>query len=276
MKSNSDQRCIGPSNRVWRSALMVCWDSKTVMGLMCSGGGERRRRKQLRERQWDLGFMMGVSGNAMPHWPSRKRVRRVGSLWSVTCPAFGFMYLFSLPAPVGFWLNGEPLWGGYSNTLKSFYRGPYTRALLHELELRQSWGSFFAICFSADHRVKICVLMIHAECETHAPQSSLCRFMISRLHCFRCSLVSIMLLFCFNFISYSGFVLLLLSFIHLSFGRICHKFLESKTLDSRLLKTHPIWQFYYTLTDTFTEICSKHNPPRSFTSCYGDRFQQHS
>lgn len=92
---------------------------------------------------------------------------------------------------------------------------------------------------------------------------------------FCCSLVSMLLLLCFSFISYAGYVLLLLSFIHLSFGRICHKFIGSKTVDSRLLKTHPIWQFYYTLTDTFTEIRSKYNP-RSFTSCYGDRFQQHS
>ena len=44
MKHKSDWRAIGPSNRVWRSALMVCWDSKTVMGLMCSS--ERGRGKR--------------------------------------------------------------------------------------------------------------------------------------------------------------------------------------------------------------------------------------
>lgn len=72
MKQKSDQRGIGPSNRVWLSALMVCWDSKTVMGLMCfSVGGwgmemGRWRRTLWPGRQWDLGFMMGVSENAMP------------------------------------------------------------------------------------------------------------------------------------------------------------------------------------------------------------------
>lgn len=97
------------------------------------GGMEmgRWRRKLWVRRQWDLGFMMGVIENAMPHWPWGRGVHRLGSLWSVTCPAFGFMCLFSLPAPIEFLLNGEPEWGGYSNTTKSFYHGPYVMALLH-------------------------------------------------------------------------------------------------------------------------------------------------
>lgn len=33
-----------PGNRVWRPALMVCWDSKTVIRLMCSSAGGWQKR----------------------------------------------------------------------------------------------------------------------------------------------------------------------------------------------------------------------------------------
>lgn len=62
------------------------------------------------------------------------------------------------------------------------------RAFLHEFELHSplllSRGPLY-FCISADHCAKLYwlmyVLMIHAECETHALQWSHCRFMISRL-----------------------------------------------------------------------------------------------
>lgn len=100
-----------PGKRVWRSALMVCWDSKTVMGLMCSSEGGWGRRvgggNYDQEGNWTwISWWVWVKRHAT--LALRKRVPGVGWLWSVTCLAFGFMYLFSLPAPVGFQPNGEP------------------------------------------------------------------------------------------------------------------------------------------------------------------------
>lgn len=210
----------GPSNRVWHSALMVCWDSKTVMGLMCSSEGGRGKRdgggNGDQEGNWTwVSWWVWVKRHAT--LALRKRVYRTGLLWSVTCPAYGFMYLFSLPAPVGFQPNGEPQWGGYSNTLKSFYRGPYTRVLLrhmYELELHgpvllsrgpftfvfqlttvQSYGGW-AVCWWSMQNVKL----MHVN----GP------IMISWLQCYYCSLVSILLLLCFIFFFDAGNILLAL------------------------------------------------------------------
>lgn len=135
------------------------------------------------------------------------------------------MYLFSLPAPVGFQPNGEPQRGGYSNTLKSFFiGGPYMRAFLHEVKLHGpvllSRGPFtFVFQLTTVQKLYwlMCVLMIHAECETHALPWPHCRFMISRLPCYYRSLVSMLLLLCVILFSDAEAIFCCRSFIHLCF-----------------------------------------------------------
>lgn len=155
---------------------------------MGNGDGEMEENTVTRKAM-GLGFHDGCEWKRYATQASSKRFHRVGLLWSVTCPAFGFTYLFSLPAPIGFQLNGEPQWGGYSNTLKSFYRGPYVRAFLHEPE--PCFCDFFFkerplphFCVSADNCSKlyrlIYVLLIHRRCESCALHWSHCRFMFSR------------------------------------------------------------------------------------------------
>lgn len=130
-------------------------------------------------RQLDLGSTVGVIATVA----LRKKVHRVGSLWSVMCPAFGFMYLFSFSAPVGFQPNREPLWGGYSTTLKSFYWGPYTSAFLHEFQVHGPVFIMGPFTFVFQLTTVHCWSMWNS-CTSH------CRFMISRFPCYCSNFVS--------------------------------------------------------------------------------------